>query len=334
MRAFPPCPHHGVHQWLPSAARWLRCTGHTAEETFAELRVSIDAVGRSDVPDREIWDATHLVYDTPVKSDGSNSPPTPKPTFEKTYLEQFVAPLATTIIDAAYLEARSEFSCHNRSPAGFLHKIFKPREHVYLTTDDKSLEGDIWTHEGYPQNLAELNHLSTGHVGVWYLSNPIDGELHQIPRLRTKQNPEGLSYRPLEAITSFRHLVLETDEEAFAELWLKALVLLPLSIVAIYHSGKRGPHALVNLNTTGLEDWKAKVEVLRPGLIRRGACAGSMTPHRLTRLPNCIRGETGQLQQLLYLTPSADGTSIFERRERTYGCTQGQSDQGCATSEE
>jgi hypothetical protein len=334
MRAFPPCPQHpdrGVHPWLPGAARWLRCAGRTADETFAELRVTINDAGREDVPDFEIWDAIKFIYQTPVPN--GRCSPGPKLTFDPKYLEHFTQPLADVTIDAQWLEARSQFSCHNRSPAGFLHKIFNPGEQVYVTSDDKSLEGEIWLHEGYPQNLAELNHLKSDHQGVWFLSNPIDGQLHQIDRRRSARNPDGLSYRTAEAITKFRHLVLESDE-APTELWLKALVLLRLPIIAIYHSGRRGAHALVNLQTSTLDQWTLKRDLLRADLIRLGACAGSITPHRLTRLPNCLRGQTGQLQQLLYLTPSADGTPILHRKERTYGYTQGQSDQGSSATEE
>jgi len=48
-------------------------------------------------------------------------------------------------------------------------------------------------------------------------------------------------------------------------------------------------------------------------MIRLGACDGSLTALRLSRLPNCVRGETGKLQQLLYLSPDADSTPISQR---------------------
>jgi hypothetical protein len=225
--------------------------------------------------------------------------------FDLGYLESFTAPL-TEPVDEEYLEARSQFTCWNRTPAGYLHKLFRPGEHVWITTNELSREGTIWAHDGPNQNFADLNHFISRHAGVWYLSNPIDGFEHQADRLKTKYNPDGLSFRCLEAIADWRHVVLETDDAPEA-LWLKALVLLDLPILAIYHSGGRGPHALVDLGASSYREWHELLAPYREHLIRLGACKGTLTPLRLTRLPNCMRGQTSRLQQLLYLAPDAAG---------------------------
>jgi hypothetical protein len=229
----------------------------------------------------------------------------PDAAFDLAYLEKFTAPL-TESVDAAYLEARSQYTCWNRTPAGFLHKIFQPGERVWVTPNEVSRDGVIWTHDGPGQNLADLDCFISGYAGVWFLSNPIDGVEHQADRLRSPYNPEGVSFRCLEAITSWRYAVIETDHAPEA-LWLKALMLLDLSIVAIYHSGGRGPHALVDIGADSSAEWHDLLSPYREHLIRLGACPGTLTPLRLTRLPACVRGQTGQLQQLLYLTPDADG---------------------------
>ncbi|MGA8655944.1 MAG: hypothetical protein WB586_07315 [Chthoniobacterales bacterium] len=236
----------------------------------------------------------------------------PEPEYEPDYLQTFVQELALVTVDEEYLESRSEFSCWNRSPAGFLHKIFKPGESVWVTANDKSGDGWIWNHDGPAQNLAELDHLRRGHAGVWYISNPVDGRVHQVERLVSPRNPNGLSLRCTECVTDWRHGVLETDE-APADLWLKALALLELPILAIYLSGKRGPHAVFRVGAHSHEEWNLLVRPYRAHLIKLGACPGTLTPLRLTRLPNCQRGETGQLQKLLYLAPNADSTPICRR---------------------
>jgi hypothetical protein len=238
-------------------------------------------------------------------------PSKPKPVYDPDYLAEFTSQLPDSV-DAEYLEIRSQFTCHSRSPAGFLHKIFEKEESVWVTTKGSSPDGLIWTHDGPVQSLAELYHLKSGYFGVWFLTNPIDGREHQVERLKSEVNPEGLSFRCAECITDWRHVVIETDC-APPELWLKALVLLELPIVAIYHSGGRGPHALANLGTSSVEQWHALLEPHREHLIRLGACPGTLTPLRLSRLPNCTREETGQLQALLYLAPDADCTPIARR---------------------
>src|SRR5262249_13057721 len=151
--------------------------------------------------------------------------------------------------------------------------------------------------------------LCSGHLDVWYLSNPIDGRLHQAGRLGSDHNPTGESFRCCECISDWRHGVLETDV-APPDLWLKALIRLELTILAIYHSGKRGLHALFRVGATSHDHWNELLEPYRRDLIRLGACPGTLTPLRLTRLPNCIRGQTGQLQKLSYLAPDADNTPI------------------------
>jgi hypothetical protein len=235
-------------------------------------------------------------------------PSKPKPVYDPDYLADFTSQLPDCV-DAEYLENRSQFTCHNRSPAGFLHKVFRKGESVWITTNGCSRDGLIWTHDGPVQNLAELNHLKNGCFGVWFLSNPIDGKEHQADRLVSEFNPEGLSFRSAECITDWRHAVIETDC-APADLWLKALVLLELPIVAIYHSGGRGPHALVNLGASSVEQWHALLAPHREHLVKLGSCPKTLTPLRLTRLPNCIREETGTIQQLLFLSPDSTGTPI------------------------
>lgn len=241
-------------------------------------------------------------------------PPESKAVYDPDYLRNFTEQL-TDDIDDQYLELRGEFTCWNRSPAGSLHKIFRARESVWVTDNNHSRGGWIWTHGGAVQNLAELDHLHIGHQSVWFLSNPIDGQPHHVERLASEYNPVGISFRCTECITDWRHVVLETDK-APAELWLKALCLLELPIVAIYHSGGRGPHALANLGAPTVEEWHRRLAPHREHLIRLGADENAMTPVRLTRLPNCIRAQTGNLQQLLYLTPNADSTPIAKRPVR------------------
>src|SRR5262249_27100341 len=172
--------------------------------------------------------------------------------------------------------------------------------------------GLIWTHDGPIQDFGELAHLRAGQIGVWFLSNPIDGVPHTIERLKSQTNIEGVSFRATECVTDWRHVVLETDC-APASLWLKALALVELPIIAIYDSGGRGPHALVRLGASSCAEWHALLAPHLEHLVRLRACAKTLTTLRLSRLPNCIREQAGRLQQLLYLAPSADGTPIATR---------------------
>jgi hypothetical protein len=286
----------------------LRCQPPWNEADLKHKLANAAAGSKSTKPRGYLLDADQI----PVLSAGTSPPlQQPKAQYEPEYLEAFTRELTDTI-DEAYLEIRSEFTCWNRSPAGFLHKLFRLGESVWVTDNSHSRDGLVWTHDGAVQNLAELAQLQTGKPSVWFLANPIDGAPHQVERLKSEHNTEGVSFRATECVTDWRHVVLETDKAPEA-LWLKALVLLALPIVAIYHSGGRGAHAVVNLGAATLEQWHERLEPHREHLIRLGACPGTLTPVRLSRLPNCVRGQTGRPQQLLYLVPTADGTPIADR---------------------
>jgi hypothetical protein len=233
-------------------------------------------------------------------------PRPPKPEYQPEKLTS-VASRISDNITPKYLEARSKFTCWNRSPAGFLHKLYKPGEKVVVFNVFESQGCEIWEHHGLVQNLATLNWLQKGQdAGVWFTANPVDGRYHWNPR-------EGHeSRRSEECVTAWRYSVLESDK-APKELWLKALVQIPLPISAIYESGGSSVHALVRIDATSKADWDEIVrEWLLPMLVPLGADGAAMTGVRLTRLPNCRREKTRSLQRLLYLTDNPASGPICE----------------------
>jgi hypothetical protein len=303
------CPENGVNLWLPGASRRLWNRGYSDQEIFSLLYKATRQVKHRAITKVEIQRALALVIGTPLGSWHLNGHK-PKPAFDPDYLAQRAARIPEDI-DPAYLEARSQFSCHNRTPAGFLHKLYREGENVWITANPKSSEGEIWTHVGTRQRFDELDHFRTGWAGVWYLTYPISGDLYSIDRCKSQFNPRGLSFTTLECATAWRYLLLETDV-APEKLWRKLIVQLPQKIVAIYESGKNGDHVLLRLDATGKEDFDARISQFDDELIRLGACPGSLTARRLSRLPNCMREQTGNLQRLLYLSPDSDGTPICQ----------------------
>jgi len=132
----------------------------------------------------------------------------------------------------------------------------------------------------------------------------VDGRWYPNPRApRAKSGELKLSRRSMESVTSWRYLVLESDE-APDDLWRNLLAQLPLPIAAIYTSGRRSIHAIVKLRVDSKAEWDAVKRQIAPLFTRLGADAGALSAVRLTRLPGCYRG--GKLQQLLYLNPSPE----------------------------
>lgn len=215
-------------------------------------------------------------------------------------------------------------------PGEFLSTIFEPGERALVFTNFYS-QGDFgWevgrggfrlaSEKGVKAVKSALP-LDGGRDGVWYLSNPVTLGWEPNPR----KNGE-LSRRTKECVTSWRYLVLESDEakelrkagkvrEAIEmeEMWLKLLAVFPSAIRAIYSSAGGSWHALV---CVAMDSWAAmdgflkgnpngKSAAARQGAkavwARFGADPGALTPVRLTRLPGCTR--RGKEQRLIYLNP-------------------------------
>jgi hypothetical protein len=230
-------------------------------------------------------------------------------------------------VDENFFIERSPCTTWNRTPAGVLHKLSLPGEQVWVTANDASSDGCLWSHDGvnncsvrwitvteepggperFDLNFACLSFFVRGQRNVWFLNNPVTGTPHFGPRFA-----HGQSYRCIEAVSSWRYLVLETDV-APVELWLALLALAPIRIAAIYFSGRRGFHALVRIDAGSKFEADDLVEVYRREYVPLGACLGTLSAFRLTRLPNCFRGQTGQWQRLIYLNPTPSGLPIKDQ---------------------
>jgi hypothetical protein len=177
----------------------------------------------------------------------------------------------------------------------------------------KSQGCDAWAHPGRTGNLASLNYLQKDRFGAWFLAAPVTGEWIELDRLKSEYNPTGRTRRAEENVTAFRYAVIESDR-APRDLWLRALVQLPLPISSITDSGDCSIHALIRVDASDKNEWDRIVrEELAPLVVPVGADLGAMTAVRLTRLPNCIRGQTGRMQELLYLDPDPDGEPIISK---------------------
>lgn len=234
-------------------------------------------------------------------------PPAPKPVFKPAVLER-IARQAGAISDiSAFVRQRSALDVNAVTTVTFLNSLYPPESgECVLVFNDMQSQGQLVWRADACEHLGP-DHLPAGPDGVWFLPQPVTGEWHPNPRQDGKP-----SRRSEEAVTSWRYLVLESDE-ADPELWLRALVQMPLRIVSICESGGRSIHALVRVDASSKSDWDALVEPIKPALIALGADRGALTAVRLTRLPQAQRGE--RVQRLLYLNPGAEVRPIFAPTE-------------------
>lgn len=235
--------------------------------------------------------------------------PPPKPQFCPDKLERIARKLDG--IDAEWLAARSAKTPWNRTPASFLHELYRPGERVVVFDIFESQGQTVWQCTAPPFNARALDGFRTGKPqGVWFLAQPVSGEFADTGTLN-KDGTLHLSRRSWRTVTSWRYLVLESDI-ANPDHWLAALVQMPLPISAIYTSGGISIHALVRMDAASKTEWDDEAAKIKPALVILGADEKALSAVRLTRLPCCERVEKAKVQRLLYLNGSPDDTPICE----------------------
>ena len=136
-----------------------------------------------------------------------------------------------------------------------------------------------------------------GADGIWFLTNPVSGMWERKRHLGKGGHPE-LSRRSETAVTSWRYMVLESDELCAAD-WLSVVVQLPVKISAIYTSGGKSVHVLVRVDAEAKAAFDGLRESMERILAPVGVDPAAMTAVRLSRLPGMLRGR--KPQELLYL---------------------------------
>jgi hypothetical protein len=236
-------------------------------------------------------------------------PARPRTAFDPRRAELF-ADQAPLTLNEAWLKANSPVPVEGMTPGLYLSAITRPGEKILIFTDYRSqgqalfvnsIDGSITEDDRIEQAL-----ISGNQCGVWFLSNPVDGESHFNPRTGAA------SSRSEEAITSFRHAVLESDCQPVHQ-WLRILARLSLPIISIVASANKSVHALVRVAANSKSDWDNRVRAqLLKSLVPLGADMNALTAIRLTRLPCCRREETSQTQELLWLAPNAEAQPIWK----------------------
>ncbi len=236
--------------------------------------------------------------------------PRSKPQFDPAKLARIAAKLDGA--DREWFAARSPKTPWNRTPASYLHALYREGERVLVFTKTKT-QGILWTHPGLPFDANTLDPLREGHAaGVWFLAQPVNGEWLELDRLKSEHNPTGRTRRAEENVTSWRYAVIESDHADHAQ-WLAALAQLPLPIASLVTSGGDSIHALIRVDAASKAEFDDIVRrQLAPPLVTMGADLGAMTAIRLSRLACCWREGKHARQELLFLNPSPDGTPICE----------------------
>lgn len=125
--------------------------------------------------------------------------------------------LAMPAVNEDWFMERSPVDPRKVTPGEFLEHCFRPGERVMVFTEFRGTGDFLWEVGKGGYRLGEKRGVSAvrsnlpvdgGADGVWYLCNPLDGQWYANPRQQGK-----FSRRSQESVTSWRHLVLECDEE-------------------------------------------------------------------------------------------------------------------------
>jgi hypothetical protein len=237
---------------------------------------------------------------------GYSVPKEERPKFRPDYAQAF-ANRTPENVDQAWLRKRSPVRVpYLLTPSEYLSAVYSMGDQVLIFSDYRSQGQELWQKYSFRVERDELTRFVRGHAdGVWFLANPVDGKQHW------NEDQQRMSRRSKESVTAFRFSVLESDCQPL-EQWLRILVQLPLPIVSITSSGGKSLHALVRVDATSKANWDDTIRAIKPKLIALGADPGALTAVRLTRLPNCYRGE--RLQELLYLDPNPSQEPIWDQQ--------------------
>ena len=204
----------------------------------------------------------------------------------------------------------SRSPCLPNSAREYLQLLYRPEEKVAILEKVKQREPLIWDQTSNPiiPNSSE--------DGILFQTAPVDGQPHEVDRLKTVTNPEGKTWRAKEAVTSYPYLLLESDYEeeqypGVGKAWLAFLAIVPVPIVSIVGSGNKSIHALVRVPNPTKEGWDQYVQSLKRFFTLYGADHQAISSIRATRLPFCMRED--REQQLYYCNPAADRTPIYKQ---------------------
>lgn len=309
------------------------CAG-IVEALNAELR---SRIGRAEADPNPSQPA----YSGEVLPPAPTGPRLPKrPPYDPGRLVEFASrcrlPQNIDLLD--YLAARSPWPVpdpraqDSSTARTFLNAIFSPGDRVLIFTKQFSqgdflhaARGDTFRLASKPGVRAVTSPCpSAGPEGVWFLVQPVRGDWLPNPNNKDSSGQVQLGRRHADCVTLWPNAVLESDE-APPDLWLRALVQLPIPIRAIYTSGGRSIHALVRVNAQSKADFDHIRDQLVPLVCPLGADPAALSAVRLSRLPGCVRlGKRNRdddlerfaeprLQRLIWLDPSAPFSPIQNR---------------------
>ena len=285
-----PCPTsgQGCHTWMFGAAHALVANAY--DDQFIDSWVT-HYLGRDPQP-REIADT---IANVRAEAEGLIEPRAKVSLKRDRDEDRLNAATAEGPLSVEDFKATSPIPPADVSTSEFLRRLYGGKHNIIFT--DQQTQGKLVWHDKVP-DLA-VDQITTNNTeGAWIMVNPVDGQFKAIERLGKK------SRRAEENLVAYEYLLIESDSVEL-ELWLRVLSNLNLPIVSVTTSGSKSAHALVRVSAKDRAEYLEKASEIADVLVPLGADPAAMSAVRLTRVPGCMRKDTGKAQTLIYFNPEA-----------------------------
>jgi len=285
-----PCPTsgQGCHTWMFGAVHALVANAY--DDTFIEQWITHHL--QRDPQPMEIANTIRKVR---AEAEGLIEP-RPKVSLKREKDEKFLLSLtAEGPLSVEDFKATSPIPPADISTSEFLRRLYGGKHNIIFTIQES--QGKLVWHDKVP-DLEVDRIIANNTEGAWIMVNPVDGQLKPIERLGKK------SRRAEENLVAYDYILIESDSVEL-ELWLRVLSKITLPIVSVTTSGSKSAHALVRINAKDRADYLDKASEIADLLVPLGADPAAMSAVRLTRVPGCIRKDTGKAQTLIYFNPEA-----------------------------
>jgi len=285
----PPCPASGAgcHGWLYRAVHALVAGGWSDEDIDSWVN---HWMSRTPQP-AEVENTLRKVK-VEINNPTEERHSIPKPPINEAAIKQFSRMEDTSIDDVI---AGSPVPVEGLSSGDHLRMLYGRDEKTVIFTNERSQGQLVWGHET-PDELLD-NVTKRNAVGAWMLLNPVTGTFEHVERLGKN------SRRSEETLTNYKYCLVEADNTP-VEKWLTILKNLPLPVKTITLSGNQSAHSIIQVNAKTKKEWQRMASDIASVVVPLGACPGSLTAVRLTKLSQVMRRDTRKEQKLIYLNPS------------------------------
>lgn len=285
-----PCPvsGQGCHGWMFGAAHAL--VANQYDDEFIDLWID-HYLDRAPQP-REIADTIAKVR---AETEGLIEPQ-PKVSLKREKDEDRLTALtAEGPLSVEEFRQSSPVDPTTVTTHAFLSALYKDW-HNLIFIEQQSTGRTVWN-KSLPESAVAAS-VTNNTEGAWIMVNPVTGAYKSIERLGKR------SRRAEENLVAYEYLLIESDSVEI-ELWLRVLTKLDLPIVSVTTSGSKSAHALVWVNAKDRADYLEKASEIADLVVPLGADPAAMSAVRLTRVPGCVRKDTGKAQELIWFNPEA-----------------------------